>query len=115
MVDQNKQVYTLQQLEEISFITREGDPATIYQIAFRPFNTRADEALVSAEAGDFSKIEALIPEVAEMIRKFADHLSFLEEQKAILSDPTGPEAMRLNEIEATAQANYRKAAKGKKS
>jgi hypothetical protein len=108
------QVITLQQLENISFIKHDRKPASLYAIAFWCFSKRARAALKSAEAGQFSELDKLIVETKELLVNFVDRVVYLQQQKDILSDPTGPEARRLEEIKSIAYANYRNSIKGKR-
>lgn len=94
----NKPALTLRQLDNPIITAANGEPATLYQIAFSQFSARAGEAIEAAQSGDFSQIEKLQTEIRELQNQFIDHLAYLNEEKAILKDPDGPEARRLKEL-----------------
>jgi hypothetical protein len=95
--------FTLQQIENHPIVSREGEPATLYQIAWRVFSKQSILALEAAKAGDFSTIDALTGDIKVLLDNFIDHGIFLQTERAIIKDPNGPEARERAELIALAK------------
>lgn len=98
---------TLNQLEHMNFITHEGQPATLYQVAYRVFENKTDTAMIAASAGDFTGLDALRDEINLLIGQFIQHAEYLRFERGLIADPNGPEAISLSELRKAVEETER--------
>jgi hypothetical protein len=73
---------TLKELDNLAIVASDGQPATLYQIAWWVFHKRSVEALKTAREGDFAQVNALMAEVKTIIDEFVQHGLFLNGELA---------------------------------